>query len=106
MPIATSPTSTKWTSEFDTARREKLFKNPPTDHTPYPALLDAIQPHIHSFNSLLHNSKLLEAGIRDIGTKVFLDGEQETQQQRVQRLEEGRPRGEEIVLVSDYEKSS
>lgn len=92
MPVATFPTNTEWNSEFDTVRREKLFKNPPTDHTPYPALLDAIQPHIYSFNALLDDSKLLEAGLRDIGTKVFLDGEQETQQQRAQRLEEGRSR--------------
>jgi DNA-directed RNA polymerase I subunit RPA2 len=86
------PTSTGWTSEFDTARREKLFKNPPNDHTPYPALLETIKPHIDSFNALLDNNKLLEAGLKDIGTKVFLDGEQETLQQRAQRLEDGRPR--------------
>lgn len=95
MPTATvtvtSSTSTQWSSEFDTSRREKLFKNPPNDHTPYPALAETIQPHINSFNALLDNSKLLEAALKDIGTKTFLDGEQETQQQRAQRVGEGRP---------------
>jgi len=93
MPTASSvpPTNTQWTAEFDTSRREKLFRNPPKDHTPYPALAEAIQPHIDSFNALLDNSKLLEAALKDIGTKTFLDGEQETLQQRVQRQQDGRP---------------
>ena len=90
MPIATNPTSTAWTFEFDTARREKLFKFPPIDHTPYPALLETVKPHIESFNALFDDRKLLQAAAKDIGTKVFLDGK-ETQQQRAKRSEDGRP---------------
>ena len=67
-------------------------RNPPKDHTPYPALLEAIQPHIQSFNALLDQARVLEAALKDIGTKTFLDGQQETQQQRAQRLQDGLPR--------------
>ncbi|KAL9101775.1 MAG: hypothetical protein Q9163_002994 [Psora crenata] len=90
--IATEPTKTAWTSEFDTIKRQKLFKNPPKDSTQYPMLAEAIDPHIQSFNALLEKSKLLEAALRDIGTKICLDGEQETPGQRKQRKEDGRPR--------------
>ena len=93
LPPKSIPTATHWTAELDTARRETLFRHPPTDHTPYPALAEAVHPHINSFNALFDNSKLLEAGLKDIGVKSFLDGEQETLQRRVQRLEDGRPRG-------------
>ncbi|KAI9840719.1 MAG: DNA-directed RNA polymerase I subunit RPA2 [Sclerophora amabilis] len=67
-------TNTEWSAEFDTARRERLFRNPPTDHTAYPALQASVQPHIESFNALLDKGGLLEHAIRDIGTKTFLDG--------------------------------
>ncbi|KAL9042517.1 MAG: hypothetical protein Q9180_000554 [Flavoplaca navasiana] len=65
-------TTTTWSADFDTLRREKLFRHPPKDHTAYPALVDATQPHIQSFNALLGSNQLLAAGIRDIGTKSFL----------------------------------
>lgn len=78
------PTSTQWSAEFDTSRREKLFRKPPKDHTAYPALVDAIQPHVQSFNALFGSNQLLAAGIRDIGTKVFLDGPREATPQRGQ----------------------
>ena len=90
-PPAVAPTNTQWTYAFDTLRREKLFRNPPRDHTAYPALVAALQPHIESFNALLNDSKLLEAGVQDIGTKVFLDGESESPSERGQRLKDGRP---------------
>ncbi|CAO1597326.1 DNA-directed RNA polymerase I subunit RPA2 [Xanthoria calcicola] len=70
-PSRTS-TPTQWSADFDTSRRERLFRNPPRDHTAYPALVDATQPHIQSFNALLGNGQLLAAAIRDIGTKSFL----------------------------------
>ncbi|KAI4129093.1 MAG: hypothetical protein LQ338_002391 [Usnochroma carphineum] len=70
-------TSTPWSAEFDTVRRETLFRKPPNNRTAYPALVDAIQPHVQSFNALLGDSQLLAAAIRDIGTKVFLDGQPE-----------------------------
>ena len=94
MPSSSSPsisTDTQWTAKFDTIRRETLFKHPPKDHTPYPTLAEAIYPHINSFNALFDNSKLLEAGLKDIGAKSFLDGEPETPQRRAQRLEDAKP---------------
>ncbi|KAL8664587.1 MAG: hypothetical protein Q9168_007877, partial [Polycauliona sp. 1 TL-2023] len=65
-------TATQWSAEFDTSRREKLFRNPPRDHTAYPALVHATQPHVDSFNALLGSNQLLAAAVRDIGTKSFL----------------------------------
>ncbi|KAL9593839.1 MAG: hypothetical protein Q9179_005669 [Wetmoreana sp. 5 TL-2023] len=70
-------TNTRWSAEFDTSRREKLFRNPPKDHTAYPALVDAVQPHVQSFSALLDSNRLLVSAIEDIGTKVFLDGRPE-----------------------------
>lgn len=72
-----SPTSTEWTSEFDTVRRERLFRNPPKDHTAYPALVEALHPHLDSFNALFDQRDLLGAALEDIGTKVFLDKQRE-----------------------------
>lgn len=74
-PSANSPTSTTWTHEFDTVRREKLFRDPPKDHSAYPALQDAISPHIESFNALFEKDGLVAQGLLDIGTKTFLDGD-------------------------------
>lgn len=70
-----SSTRTEWTSDFDTLRRERLFRNPPKDHTAYPALVDALHPHLDSFNALFDHRDLLGAALEDIGTKVFLDGQ-------------------------------
>ncbi|OCK85161.1 beta and beta-prime subunits of DNA dependent RNA-polymerase [Lepidopterella palustris CBS 459.81] len=78
-PSRTNMTNTKWSTEFDTARRQRLFRNPPKDHTAYPALAAAIEPHIHSFNAILERGGLLEQAIKDIGTKVFLDGDPNSQ---------------------------
>ncbi|KAL8724545.1 MAG: hypothetical protein Q9166_007887 [cf. Caloplaca sp. 2 TL-2023] len=76
------PTNTRWSAELETSRREKLFRNPPKDHSAYPTLVNATQPHIQSFNALLGSSQLLAAGIKDIGTKAFLDGRPEVNNQR------------------------
>lgn len=72
-PSVASSTNTVWTSEFDTSRRDKLFRHPPTDHTAYPALVDAVQPHLESFNALFDGRKLLGKAVDDIGLKVFDD---------------------------------
>ena len=80
------PTSTQWSTEFDTTRREKLFRTPPQDSTAFPALAEALRPHIESFNALLDNSKLLAAGLEDIGFKTFLDSEQGVVQHGGQRM--------------------
>ena len=74
MPSSTD-TITKWTHEFETLRREDLFRNPPEDRSAYPALQAAIAPHIESFNAVFDKGGLLEHGLRDIGTKTFLDGD-------------------------------
>ena len=89
---ANSPTNTHWTTEFDTLRRENLFRNPPQDHSAYPALQEAIEPHIESFNALFDHDKILESALEDIGTKTFLELE-ETTAEREAREKEGRPRG-------------
>lgn len=69
------PANAGRTVDFDTVRREKLFRAPPQQRTAYPALQAAVQPHLESFNALLEPDGLLEHAIRDIGTKVQLDGE-------------------------------
>jgi DNA-directed RNA polymerase I subunit RPA2 len=73
---ATSPTNTTWTHEFDTVRREKLFRDPPKDHSAYPALQNAISPHVESFNALFETDGLVAQGLLDIGTRTFLDGDE------------------------------
>ncbi|KAE9973647.1 DNA-directed RNA polymerase I subunit RPA2 [Venturia inaequalis] len=77
MPSATTDpakTNTKWSTEFETVRRQNLFTNPPTDRSAYPLLQATIEPHIKSFNAIWEPNGLLEHAIRDIGTKVYLDG--------------------------------
>jgi DNA-directed RNA polymerase I subunit RPA2 len=88
--MAPAKTDTNWTVNYDTLRRERLFKNPPKDHTAYPSLAETIKPHVDSFNALFEDSKVLEAGLKDIGTKTFVDGEAETPEQKRTRQEEGR----------------
>ncbi|MCJ1484684.1 DNA-directed RNA polymerase I subunit RPA2 [Schaereria dolodes] len=91
MPLFTGrPTDTQWTANIETIRREKLFRNPPKDHTAYPSLVDAVRPHIESFNALLDDSSLIEAALKDIGTKTFLDGDPENAQQKAEQSSEGR----------------
>ncbi|EFX05208.1 DNA-directed RNA polymerase 1 subunit beta [Grosmannia clavigera kw1407] len=78
------PTNTTWDHEYHTLRREKLFRTPPTDQSAYPLLQLAVNPHIESFNAVFKNgsvegtgaeASLIGHGIADIGTKVFLDGD-------------------------------
>ncbi|KAF2968065.1 hypothetical protein GQX73_g5481 [Xylaria multiplex] len=76
--MAQKPTSTSWDHQYNTLRREDLFRNPPTDHTAYPLLQQAVNPHIESFDAVFANDGLLAKGLADIGTKVFLDGDDRT----------------------------
>lgn len=79
--MAPSATETQWDHEYNTLRREDLFRNPPTDHSAYPALQLAIDPHIESFNGIFRDDGkpgLLAHGLADIGTKTFLDGDDRT----------------------------
>ncbi|GAB7357139.1 hypothetical protein MBLNU459_g7934t1 [Dothideomycetes sp. NU459] len=78
MATSTSPSSAgskQWSTEFDTLRRQNLFRNPPSDQTAYPTLAAAIAPHIESFNGIFSEKGQLHHAIRDIGTKTFFDGD-------------------------------
>ncbi|KAL9622874.1 MAG: hypothetical protein Q9160_002800 [Pyrenula sp. 1 TL-2023] len=70
-----SATNTKWSVRHDTLRQQKLFKEPPRDHTAFPALAQAVQPHVDSFNAIFDDAKLLEHGLRDIGVYSVTDGD-------------------------------
>ena len=67
------PTSTEWSVEYDTIRRQKIFGNPPRDHSAYPALTAAVKPHVDSFNALFSGQNVIKEGLRDIGTQTFVD---------------------------------
>lgn len=71
-------TDTKWSTSFDTLRRQNLFQNPPKDHSAYPALQAAIEPHVNSFNALFEKDGLIAQGLKDIGAKTYLDGDDRT----------------------------
>ncbi|KAI1083195.1 DNA-directed RNA polymerase I subunit RPA2 [Whalleya microplaca] len=75
--MAPRPTSTNWDHEYNTLRRETLFKQPPTDRSAYPLLQEAVNPHIESFDALFTSSGLIAQGLADIGTKLFLDGDEQ-----------------------------
>ncbi|KAF2720104.1 beta and beta-prime subunits of DNA dependent RNA-polymerase [Polychaeton citri CBS 116435] len=70
-----APTSTEWSTEFDSHRRHNLFRCPPSDHSAYPSLQAAIAPHVDSFNRIFVDDGQLAHAIKDIGTKTFLDGD-------------------------------
>jgi DNA-directed RNA polymerase I subunit RPA2 len=74
--MAPERTKTTWDHEYNIARREKLFRRPPTDHTAYPALQAAVDPHIEAFNALFPRDGpgLLDHALTEIGTKTFFDG--------------------------------
>ena len=77
-------TDTQWDHQYHTLRRQHLFQNPPSDRTAYPALQLAVDPHIESFNAIFRgnseensrNPGLIAHGIADIGSKVYLDADQ------------------------------
>ena len=71
----TKKTKQSWSTDFDTLRRQDLFRNPPTDQTAYPLLYNAIAPHVDSFDAVLEPNGLLEHALQDIGIKTFLDGD-------------------------------
>lgn len=76
--MAPRGTDTTWDHEYHTLRRQDLFRNPPTDHSAYPALQSAVDPHIQSFNALFSDDGrpgLIDHALAEIGTKTFLDGD-------------------------------
>lgn len=94
MAPSAEPTNTKWSTGFDTVRREKLFRNPPKDKTAYPSLAVITKPHIDSFNAVFEQGGLLDESLKDIGTKVFLDGDPSIQQ--------GQPRNRLSVRIAQW----
>jgi len=74
MNSSSTPTNTKWSVEYDTTRRQKLFRNVPKDRSAFPALEAAVKPHIESFNALF-DEKLIDAGLKDIGVHTVVDGD-------------------------------
>lgn len=88
-PAATQQSG--WSVEYDTVKREKLFRHPPKDKTAYPALAATIRPHVDSFNALFDGVNIIREGLKDIGTKTFLDGEPESPEAKKHRIAQGLP---------------
>jgi DNA-directed RNA polymerase I subunit RPA2 len=74
--MAPSATDTEWNHEYNTLRRERLFRNPPKDRSAYPLLQLAVDPHIESFDAAFESGGLIAQALADIGTKTYLDGDQ------------------------------
>jgi len=76
MPSATQSASSAapWSTQYDTLKRQHLFKNPPKDKTAYPTLAAVIAPHVESFNNIFAENGQLHHALKDIGTKTFFDG--------------------------------
>ena len=72
-PNTNEPPADSWNCEYNTNKRQRLFRTPPKK-TAYPALYEAVKPHTDSFNALIGDQQLLAAAVKDIGTKIFLDG--------------------------------
>ncbi|KAK5058743.1 DNA-directed RNA polymerase I subunit RPA2 [Exophiala bonariae] len=84
MSTTTTQTQTKWSVEFDTTRRQKLFRHTPKDRSAFPALQAAVKPHVESFNALW-DEHLIEAGLKDIGIYTANDGNPRDIRQNVAR---------------------
>jgi DNA-directed RNA polymerase I subunit RPA2 len=65
----------KWSTEYDTLRRHKLFSQPPDTQTAYPSLAEAIKPHVDSFNGIFASHGQMYHALKEIGTRTFLDGD-------------------------------
>ncbi|KAA8895300.1 DNA-directed RNA polymerase I [Sphaerosporella brunnea] len=70
MPAATVKPNTS----FETLKREHLFRNPPKDKSAFPALIEAIKPHVDSFNAVTEEGGLLDLARKEIGVKAVFDG--------------------------------
>jgi DNA-directed RNA polymerase I subunit RPA2 len=71
----TTETNTKWSVEYDTVKRNRLFRNPPKDRTAYPYLQAAVKPHIESFNAIFGEQNLIQEALKDISTVTVVDGD-------------------------------
>jgi acetylornithine/succinyldiaminopimelate/putrescine aminotransferase len=81
MPAATVKPNTS----FETLKREHLFRNPPKDKSAFPALLEAIRPHIDSFNAVTEEGGLLDLARKDIGVKSVFDGKEGNRGNKISR---------------------
>lgn len=63
-----------WSAQYDTVKREKLFRHPPKDKSAYPMLQETVRLHIDSFNALFDRGGLIELALQDIGSKTIFDG--------------------------------
>ncbi|OAL19401.1 hypothetical protein AYO20_11645 [Fonsecaea nubica] len=84
MSATMTQTNTKWSVEYDTVRRHKLFRNTPKDRSAFPALQAAVKPHIESFNALW-DENLIDAGLKDIGIHTVVDGDLRNPSRAIQR---------------------
>ena len=77
MPSATTQTDISWSVEYDTLRRNKLYKNPPRDRSAFPLLQAAVKPHVESFNAIFddNDDNLINKALADIGTHTVVDGD-------------------------------
>ncbi|CCE85275.1 Piso0_004858 [Millerozyma farinosa CBS 7064] len=66
-------------AKFRTLEREKRFQNPPKEKPTFQMLVDAVAPHIGSFNALTEGPEggLLNLGVKDIGSKSIFDSNDE-----------------------------
>jgi DNA-directed RNA polymerase I subunit RPA2 len=71
-PPPPPPPTAKTKPSFRTLIREHSFKYPAAEKSEFPALQEAIQPHIDSFNAITADN-LLEVAIGDIGKKTVFD---------------------------------
>ncbi|KAL1596178.1 DNA-directed RNA polymerase I subunit RPA2 [Nothophoma quercina] len=85
MAPAAAKKQPQWSTDFDTKRRQHLFRNPPKDKTAYPTLAAAVDPHINSFNTIFAPGGQVEEGIKDIGIKSFTDGNPYAQPEEIGR---------------------
>ncbi|KAL2885387.1 DNA-directed RNA polymerase I subunit RPA2 [Ceratocystis lukuohia] len=82
-------TNTEWDHQYNTLRRENLFRHPPTDHSAYPLLQQAVNPHIEAFDAIFRSStgrSLVDHAIADIGHKVFADNAEGSRNQLTVRI--------------------
>jgi hypothetical protein len=82
MPAA--PTA-KIKSSFKTLTREYSFQYPSLGKSEFPALQEAVQPHIDSFNAITADN-LLEIAVKDIGKKTVFDHKNENNGGRGNKL--------------------
>ncbi|ODV96448.1 hypothetical protein PACTADRAFT_16580 [Pachysolen tannophilus NRRL Y-2460] len=86
-------------AQFKTLEREERFREPPTDKKElYPFLVDAVAPHVGSFNALTEglDGGLLNLAVKDIGTRTVFDTNDEKRlgnklEIRVDSVELGKP---------------